>query len=116
MSNISIGKINNQEIQVIDLFGIEYIYLKPICSALGVSYTKEVFEVMENDFVSDKHKLLPIVIDEKETDSIAIPIKYMLGYIAVISKKTFLSKDDYLKNKRKILDAMYEYLFPHYKE
>ena len=109
--NNAIGIINKQEIQTVIVDKVEYIYLKPICSALGISYSKEVHEVMDNDFVSDKHKLLPFVVGEKETDSIAIPLKYMLGYVGVISRDTVLNKVEYIENLKVLHDLIYNSIF-----
>ena len=111
MKTNSLGTINNQEIQIIVNDETEFVPLRQVCSALGISYADEVVEVMDNDFVADKYKLLELVINDKKTDSISIPVKYMLGYIGIVSKKTSLEKEKYIETKREILDKIYHYIF-----
>lgn len=111
MKTNSIGTVNNQEIQIIVNDGTEFVPLRPVCSALGISYSEEVLEVMDNDFVADNYKLLELVINDKKTDSISIPIKYMLGYIGIVSKKTSLEKENYIASKRAVLHMVYNHCF-----
>ena len=110
MKTNTIGTVNNQEIQIIVNDETEFIPLRQVCSALGISYADEVLEVMDNDFVSDEYKLLELVINDKITDSISIPMKYMLGYIGIVSKNSSLEKENYIETKRTILNMVYQHL------
>lgn len=112
MKTNSIGTINNQEIQVILNEDKEFVSLKQICNVLGISYDDEVSEVKEHYLVKDRCKSLEFFENEEKVESVFIPLKYMIGYIGVVSNKTTLSKKKYIETKIKIMDSMWAYLRP----
>lgn len=84
-----ISTINNQGIfSVIDENGIEYLPVKPICTALGVGFKSQLDKIKEDPILSKHNKLLKsLSSDNKRYKMTCLPIKYVLGWLFTICEK-----------------------------
>lgn len=98
-----ITTINNQGIfSVIDENGIEYLPIKPICTALGVGYKSQFDKIKEDPIFSKYNKLLKATsADNKKYKMNCLPIKYVLGWIFTICEKNIKkeARDELIKYK-----------------
>jgi hypothetical protein len=97
MKTYSIGTVGNINITIINEEGIEYIPVRSICKSLELSYSKLVVMIMEEPMLEGKWKLLDTSTETMKSDSIAIPIQWMLGYFFIIIKETNLSTKESIK-------------------
>lgn len=91
MKTYSIGTAGNVDITVINEDGIDYIPVKSICKQLDIKYSKVVLMIMKESMLEGKWKLVDTSTETKKSDSIAIDIKWMLGFFFLIIKKSNLS-------------------------
>lgn len=81
--------INNQGIfAVLDKSGVEYIPIKPLCTALGIGSKAQYDKINEDPILSKKKKLIKTLsTDNKKYKMICLPIHYVLGWLFTICEK-----------------------------
>jgi hypothetical protein len=89
MNSKLVTTINNQGIfSVIDEFGIEYLPIKPICTALGINYKAQFDKIKEDPILLKKYKLIKALsADNKKYKMLCLPVKYVLGWLFTICEK-----------------------------
>jgi hypothetical protein len=95
--------INNQGIfAVLDDLGVEYIPIKPLCTALGINCDSQYKKINEDPILSKKKKLIKTFsTDNKKHKMICLPINYVLGWLFTICEKNIKeeSKTELIKYK-----------------
>lgn len=110
MKKYSIGTSGNIDINVINEEGIEYIPIRSICEALQIPYLKIVSMAMEEPMLEGKWKLLDTSNENVKSDSIAIDIKWMLGFFFLIIKKSNLSVKKSIKILKEFNMCIMDYI------
>lgn len=97
MKTYSIGKAGNIDITVINEEGIDYIPVKSICEQLDIKYSKVVLMILKESMLKDRWRLVDTSTKKKKSDSVAVDIKWMLGFFFLLIKKSKLSTKESIK-------------------
>ena len=97
MKTYSIGKAGNIDITVINEEGIDYIPVKSICEQLDIKYSKVVLMILKESMLIGKWRLVDTSTEKKKSDSVAVDIKWMLGFFFLLIKKSKLSTKESIK-------------------
>lgn len=88
MNTISLAKVNNVSIQLVDDSSQKLVPIRPICEALGIDYPSQFTKLKSDDFLRSTVVLSTTVgADEKGRDMVCIPLEFVFGWLFTINPK-----------------------------
>ena len=98
---------NNTNIYFVDVNGVNWIAIKPICDALNIDHSAQYKKIKKDDILLSEYANLPIQVqDDQLRDYMCLPEKFIYGWIFSIQ-----SNSEELKKYKK---ECYEILYNHF--
>lgn len=112
METSTITKINGQTIEQITVDGENYIPIKPICTALGISIQSQLAKIKDNPHLSSTIRLsITVGADKKQREMASIPLKYVFGWLFTINPDNVAPEEK--SSFIKIRDECYKKIWDH---
>lgn len=108
----SIAKINDTEIFAESNEDGIFVPIKPICTALGISFQGQRDKIQEDEKLSSVVRLsLTTGADGKQYDMVTLPLKYIYGWLFTINPKNVApeAKEAVLKYRDECYDVLYDH-------
>lgn len=88
METISLAKINNVNIQIMDDNKKQLVPIRPICEALEIDYATQYSKLKDDDFLSSVVGLSPTTgSDGKQYEMVCLPLEFIFGWLFTINPK-----------------------------
>ncbi len=103
--------VNEKEILIVNKGGEKFVAIKPICTALGVDYTRQLKKIKEDEILSPVVALRSTTgADGKEYKMQVLPLKYIFGWLFTISPKNVSpeARDGLIRYKKLCYDALFD--------
>ncbi|KAB8156134.1 hypothetical protein EZY14_002645 [Kordia sp. TARA_039_SRF] len=103
--------VNNQQIIITKIGTTDYVAVKPICEAIGVSYPRQFKKLKESTIIGSTVAEKAIVASDGNTRKmIVIPLRYVFGWLFTINENKVdpSIKDQVINYKRQCYDALFD--------
>lgn len=93
MNTVSLAKINNVTIQLVNDNSQKLVPIRPICDALGLPHQPQLAKIKEDEFLSSVVTLsVTAGADKKRYEMVCLPLQYIFGWLFTINPKN-VNKD-----------------------
>jgi hypothetical protein len=115
MKQITLKKVNGKSIQVIEADGMEYVPVKPICDALGLTWDSQYRKLQKRKKPSSVIALRAMTgSDGKQYQMVCIPLKYVFGWLFTINPENV--REEAREAVEQYADECYDVLYRYFTE
>lgn len=103
--------VNEKEIPIATIKNEKYVAIKPICSAIGVDFQKQLEKIKNDEIIGQLYTLRGITgADGKTYKMGTIPLRYVFGWLFTINPKNVKPeiKQDLINYKKECYDALFD--------